>query len=150
VVDISVNVTLEDLKNRQRRFDQMCDELYQKAKEKYPDIDSVIPIVLDPINGVVLKKGSIPKPVQLDQDTINAIRLKSLKHIARDDETCIECEVKYDAYGYVVAVIHKYMNDNDATVTLPDGRQVAVEGLRTKVARGRVKIINDFKVEVMD
>jgi hypothetical protein len=150
VVDISVNISLDDLKNRQRRFDQMCDELYSKAKEKQPDIDSIIPVVLDPINAVVLKKGSIPKPVQLDQDTINAIRLKSLKHLAGENETCIECEIKYDVYGYVIAVIHKYMNDNDATITMPDGRQVVVEGLRTKVARGRVKIINDFKVEVMD
>jgi hypothetical protein len=105
---------------------------------------------LDPINGIVLKKGSIPKPVQLDLDTINAIRLKSLKHTARDNETCIECEIKYDAYGYVIAVIHKYMNDNDTTVTLPDGRQAVVEGLRSKVARGKVRIVNDFKVEVMD
>ncbi|MEM4975842.1 MAG: hypothetical protein QXT64_00785 [Desulfurococcaceae archaeon] len=135
-------ITLDDLKRRMQRFDDMAEEAYMRAREVDPTIDDVIPIVIDP-RGVVYLKGSL-KTVVKSVDVINAIRLRSLKHIPMPGMTCIKCELKYDDYGYIVGCLHYMMNDEDTVV---DGK--VVEGLKTKIAKGKVRIKSDYEVEIL-
>lgn len=140
--------TLDELKERQRRFDDTVESKYNEAKAKYPEIDNIIPIVLDPVRGTVLKKGSKPTPIEAPLEVINAIRLRSLKHAPTAGCTCVKCEVKYDAYGYVVGALHYWVPDEDTFVELPDGTKARVEGLKTKIAQGKVRILSDYEVKV--
>jgi hypothetical protein len=145
-----VSLSLEDLKRRQQKFDETAEVEYNRVKALYPEIDSIIPVVVDPIRGVVLKKGSKPTPVEAPIEVVNAIRLRSIKHIPPPNHTCVKCEVKYDDYGYIVGVIHVYMPDEDVEVTLPDGTKTMVEGLKSKIAKGKVRVKSDYEVEVLD
>jgi len=143
-------MSLDALKARQKRFDEAAEAEYQKAKSVYSEIDNIIPIVLDPIGCVVLKKGSKPTPVEVPIEVVNAIRLRSLKHIAPLNQTCVRCEVKYDSYGYIIGALHHYMPDEGFDVKMPDGSLAHVEGLKEKVAKGKVKVISDYEVEIKE
>jgi len=134
-------VTLEDLKNRQNRFDEEAENLYQKAKEVYKDLDDIIPIVLDPAKGLVYKKGSPIQTEALSVDLVNAIRLRSLKHTPNPGYTCVRCELKYDDYGYIVACQHYWMPDDDQKAVDEKGREIIIEGLKTKLRKGRIKAV---------
>jgi len=142
-----MSITINDIVNRMKKWDEKAEAIYQSLKEKYPDIDNIIPVVIDPIKCIVLKKGSSLTPIQTTQEVVNAIRLRSLKHVNKNPNlVCVKCEIKYDDYGYIVAAFHYWMPIEDVEVTLPDGTKQKVEGLRTKLAKGEIEAITENEV----
>jgi hypothetical protein len=145
-----MSLTLEDLKKRQRDWDDEIETFYSDIRRQHPDIEQMIPIVLDPIRGLILKKGSKPTPVEVPMEVVNAIRLRSIKHTPFSEKhTCVKCVVKYDDYGYVVGVEHYWYADEDTEISLPDGSKMVVEGLRTKIQKGKVRIKDKDTVEIL-
>jgi len=149
---MSLVTSLDELKLRQKKFDELAEELYSKAKGERPDIDQLVPAVLDPVRCVVIKKGSKPSPIEVSLDVVKAIRLRSIKHRPPPGQpmTCIKCEVKYDDYGYVIGVVHHWMHDEDTEITQPDGTKTAVPGLKTRIEQRKVKLLSDYEVEVSE
>lgn len=71
-----------------------------------------------------------------------------LEHRGALDETCVKCQIIRDDRGNVIAVLHTYMKDEDQTLKDEKGNLVTVAGLKTKISQGKVRIKNDFEVEV--
>lgn len=81
-------------------------------------------------------------------DESDVAKKYKLEHRCASDETCVKCQIINDYDGNIVAVLHTYMKDEAQTLIDSKGQQVVVQGIKSKLNQGKVKVKNDFEVEV--
>ena len=83
------------------------------------------------------------------QDCINAIRQVSVKHPEEPGRLCIDCDLKYDDYGFLIGAGHIKLDIADIPLLI-DGETVMAPGLTTLISLDRVTVDDDGHITLHD
>jgi len=160
---------IQELVDRHAQCDAHADELYETARvehqvsDAHPDaipIEDIMPVVQSidsqgrkcvscghPAFPTYRKSTATYEPVC--RDCINAIRQVSVKHPVEPGVLCVDCNLKYDDYGFLVGAGHYKLNIED-TPLLIDGETVMVPGWKTLISLDRVTETDDGHITLHD
>lgn len=160
---MTVVTDIAELQDRQRRMEQSAADncaTMAASHSAVVTLDNIYPEVGSPYAEAVCTAAGCHCPVitafdavtgqraVVCRDCINVLRLRSCTH--RESVTaavCLDCNVRYDDYGYVIGANHRYCWVADQTDS--DG-QVIFRGLITRIAAGEVEIDSGTDIVTVD
>jgi hypothetical protein len=160
---------IQELIDHHARCDTRADVHYEAARvehqisEAHPDaipIEDIMPVVqsVDSQGKKCLSCGHPGFPVYrkstatfepVCRDCINAIRQVSVKHPVEAGRLCIDCDLKYDDYGFLIGASHRKLDIEDIPLLI-DGVTVMAPGLKTLISLDRVTEDDDGHITIHD